>query len=231
MQRELSTKLTEGLYSKSADLQIMQNDSRTNSSVTPNGVPPPFTQRRLLRFGSLVQRELSTKLTEGLYSKSADLQIMQNDSRTNSSVTPNGVPPPFTQRRLLRFGSLVQRELSTKLTEGLYSKSADLQIMQNDSRNNPSVTAYAVPPPFTQGRLRSSGDDPSAFCCAKPTSLCWGEALWWWRRLEPHSGSSHGRLRFWKIFSRIKLGLHLALHQLVHSFVRVLTVLYYIIYS
>ena len=101
---------------------------------------------------------------------------MENDSRTNSSVTPNGVPPPFTQRRLLRFGSLVQRELSTKLTEGLYSKSADLQIMENDNRDNPSVTASAVPPPFTQGKLRSAEAIPPSFATQNPPPFA-GERL------------------------------------------------------
>jgi len=66
-------------------------------------VPREFP-RSTNKKGSLVQRELSTKLTEGLCSKFANLQIIQNDSRDNSSVTPNGVTPPFAQRRLLQFG-------------------------------------------------------------------------------------------------------------------------------
>ena len=53
-------------------------------------------------------------------------------------------------------GSLVQRELSAKLTEGLTP--SDVLCSMSKLPYNPSVTAYAVPPPFTQGRL---------WCCTK----------------------------------------------------------------
>ena len=48
--------------------------------------------------------------------------------------------------------------------------------MQNDSRTNPTVTAYAVPPPFTQGRLRSGGAEtiPPRFAAQNPPLFAGG---------------------------------------------------------
>jgi len=87
-------KLTEGLCSKSADLQIILNDSRSNPSVTA-------TPRHLpLHKGGLSRVEIiPPSFAAQNPSPFAGGRLRLGGG--NSSVKPNGVPPPFTGRRLL----------------------------------------------------------------------------------------------------------------------------------
>ncbi len=83
--------------------------------------------------GSLVERELSAKLTEGLLYCSIDIRTNSTEISADFVVgdTKDSQPIPLQKSGVAGIILLVVLWL----------------------HDNPSVTAYAVPPPFTQGRL------------------------------------------------------------------------------